>query len=193
MNKQEFIISLEERLKTLPQLEKERVLNYYNEALEDAMEDGLSEGEAVESMDDLDEIIKGISEEHVHVIPSKESNKHEDHKRKLRLILVGLTSPFWLTGILLAISLYCVYLCVVLVLGLLLISLILFAVIGLCNVPHTMMLNLASGVVLLGCTFLCIGATPWTYKVFLLCIQESKGLYFKGNNKIKEFWQKAVA
>ena len=47
MNKQEFITLLEKRLFELPQVEKEHLLNYYNETIEDRIEDGMSEAEAV--------------------------------------------------------------------------------------------------------------------------------------------------
>ena len=38
MNKQEFITLLEKRLFELPQVEKEHLLNYYNETIEDRID-----------------------------------------------------------------------------------------------------------------------------------------------------------
>lgn len=60
MNKQEFISLLEKRLFQLPQIEKEHLLNYYNETIEDRMEDGMSEAEAVASLDSIDMIVKQV-------------------------------------------------------------------------------------------------------------------------------------
>lgn len=47
MNKQEFIRILAERLKDLPQEEREKSVAYYAEIIDDRMEDGISEAEAV--------------------------------------------------------------------------------------------------------------------------------------------------
>ena len=58
MNKQEFITLLEKRLFELPQVEKEHLLNYYNETIEDRIEDGMSEAEAVASLDSVEDIVK---------------------------------------------------------------------------------------------------------------------------------------
>ena len=63
MNKQEFITLLEKRLFELPQVEKEHLLNYYNETIEDRIEDGMSEAEAVASLDSVEDIVKQIYSE----------------------------------------------------------------------------------------------------------------------------------
>lgn len=60
MNKQEFITLLEKRLFQLPQVEKEHLLNYYNETIEDRIEDGMSETEAVSSLDSIEAIVKQV-------------------------------------------------------------------------------------------------------------------------------------
>jgi len=60
MTKLEFLVQLERRLIGLDQAEVKRQLAYYAEMLEDRMEDGMSEAEAVESMGDVDVIAAGI-------------------------------------------------------------------------------------------------------------------------------------
>jgi len=50
MNKQEFIEALYRRLSDLPWQDVEERLNFYGEMIEDHMEEGLSEEEAVASM-----------------------------------------------------------------------------------------------------------------------------------------------
>ena len=46
MNKQEFMQLLEQRIKLLPLSERHRLINFYNEALEDRIEEGMSEEDA---------------------------------------------------------------------------------------------------------------------------------------------------
>ena len=47
MKKQEFITKLEEKLSRLPKKEVEERLNFYSEIIEDKIEDGLTEEQAV--------------------------------------------------------------------------------------------------------------------------------------------------
>lgn len=194
MHKQDFLSSLEERLNTLPQLEKERILNYYNETLEDAIEDGLSESAAVASMDSLDSIVKGILEEHIRE-PHIENKVHEVKKenRTLHLVMVALSSPVWLFCGLFLCTLYCIYIVMLLALGILNLSFVLFALTGLLNLMRIIMLNFASGIVLLGCILFAVGLLPWSFKLLLKGIETAKDLYFKGKQTGIQYWRKAVA
>ncbi len=63
MNKQEFMQLLEQRIKLLPLSERHRLINFYNEALEDRIEEGMSEEEAVASLDGLDELSLNLYDE----------------------------------------------------------------------------------------------------------------------------------
>ena len=63
MTKLEFLSSLRERLTGLSSLsaeDLERSLEYYSESIDDRMEDGLTEEEAVEAMGSIDEIVAQI-------------------------------------------------------------------------------------------------------------------------------------
>ena len=60
MTKLEFLSALRERLAGLPQEDLERSLEYYSESIDDRMEDGLTEEEAVEAMGPIDEIVSQI-------------------------------------------------------------------------------------------------------------------------------------
>ena len=60
MTKTDFILELSERLSPLPWEEIEDRLNFYIEMIEDRMEDGLSEEEAVASVGTIDEIVSQI-------------------------------------------------------------------------------------------------------------------------------------
>ena len=95
MNKQEFITLLEKRLFELPQVEKEHLLNYYNETIEDRIEDGMSEAEAVASLDSVEDIVKQIYSERA--VSFKEEEKPAHSRQRWRIVLIVLLSPFWAT------------------------------------------------------------------------------------------------
>ncbi len=60
MNKQEFLTELKKKLKGLAPDEIAGSIEYYGEMIDDAMEDGMSEEEAVESLGDIDDIVSQI-------------------------------------------------------------------------------------------------------------------------------------
>ena len=57
MTKQEFLAELREKLKGLPEQDLEERLSFYSESIEDRMEDGLSEEEAVAGVGTVEEIV----------------------------------------------------------------------------------------------------------------------------------------
>ena len=60
MRKQEFLEKLKASLWAMPEADRQRSMDYYTEMIDDRMEDGLSEEEAVAAIGDLDEIVKQI-------------------------------------------------------------------------------------------------------------------------------------
>ena len=60
MNKQEFLRQLAAQLHSLPQSEIQKSLDYYEELIDDNVEDGRSEEEAVAALGDPKEIADGI-------------------------------------------------------------------------------------------------------------------------------------
>ena len=60
MNKQQFLMAIRDRLNGLPQSEIEKYLDYYSEMIDDRIEDGLSEEEAVSSMESVEDIASQI-------------------------------------------------------------------------------------------------------------------------------------
>ena len=93
MTKLEFILSLNDRLSGLPKKEVQERLNFYSEMIEDRMEEGLSEQDAIEAVGNVDEIAEQILAENP--TPKKQKNK-----RKLKvweIVLLALGSPIWLS------------------------------------------------------------------------------------------------
>ena len=60
MTKLQFLLRLHERLKALPREESEERLNFFSEMIDDRMEEGLSEEEAVKAVGNVEDIISQI-------------------------------------------------------------------------------------------------------------------------------------
>ena len=98
MNKYEFLNEIRARLAGLPEDDIRKTIDFYTEAVEDRVEDGLTEDEAVAQMGTPAEITEKILMETplptlIKAQPAKEP------KRKIRaweVILIILGSPIWL-------------------------------------------------------------------------------------------------
>lgn len=92
MNKQEFLKNLRSSLSNLPQEEIEERIIFYSEMIDDRIEEGLSEEEAVAAVSTADETFTHSTNEQ----PTPTSTPKT--KRKLRsweIILLILGSPVW--------------------------------------------------------------------------------------------------
>jgi uncharacterized membrane protein len=63
MNKHDFLKELLESLSALPEAEREKAYAFYAEIIDDSMEDGISEEEAVQRLGSMDEIVEQIVSE----------------------------------------------------------------------------------------------------------------------------------
>lgn len=97
MNKQEFLARLRNGLCGLPQEDIEERVTFYSEMIDDCMEEGFSEAEAVEQIGPVDAIISQIVAE----VPLTKLVKEKiTPKKKLgvwEIILLVLGSPIWLS------------------------------------------------------------------------------------------------
>lgn len=93
MNKQEFLAQLKESLASLPANDGEERLCFYSEMIDDRMEDGLSEGEAILSIGSVPEIAAQILADAPFGIPKKEKKK----LKAWEIVLLVLGSPMWLS------------------------------------------------------------------------------------------------
>ena len=80
--KKEFLAALEKGLSTLAASDREKSLEYYTEMIEDRMESGQPEEEAVAAMGDLNDIIAQILAE----TPKKERAKKEKRSTRCEAI-----------------------------------------------------------------------------------------------------------
>ncbi len=115
MSKNEFISDLRERLSHIPAIEVQKVLQYYIEMIDDRVEDGMSEQDAVKSLGSLDEIVKNIENEISLGIVVKEKVKEKTEKNgKIKNIIIItlliLGFPIWgsllIAGVVIVGSLY---------------------------------------------------------------------------------------
>ena len=97
MSKQEFLAQLRKGLSGLPQDDIEERLTFYGEMIEDRMEEGLSEEEAVSAVGSVPEIVAQVIAD----IPlTKIAKKRIRSKRQLKaweMMLLALGSPIWLS------------------------------------------------------------------------------------------------
>ena len=122
MNKQEFLAQLKNKLSGLPESDVEERLNFYGELIDDMIEEGASEAEAVASVGSVDDIASQIiseaspskkeNEEKIEIHCKKES-KEPKKKRNFKtweVVLLAVGAPLWvpllISAIAVVISLY---------------------------------------------------------------------------------------
>ncbi len=95
MDKKEFLWRLMDGLSGLPMEDIDRSLDYYSEMIDDRMEDGLSEEEAVAALGPVGEICSQILAETPLSRLVKEAVRPKRKLRVWEIILLVLGSPMW--------------------------------------------------------------------------------------------------
>ncbi len=181
MNKQEFLVALRGKLEGLPKEDIDKSLDFYSEMIEDRMEDGLEEAEAIEGIGSIEEIAEQILSERTDKnqfdnssmlentdrqkqdkeLPEKTSEK----KGKLKaweIVLIVLGSPLWLS---LLIAVFVIILAVYIVLWSVVISLyavnLSFAAAAVaavvCIFTYLLMGNVPGAILFAGVSMMCAG------------------------------------
>lgn len=96
MSKQEFLAELEARLFGLPQDDIGDRLTFYSEIIDDRMEEGLSEEDAVFGIGSVDEIVSQIVVEVPFTKIVKEKIKPKRALKAWEIVLLALGSPIWI-------------------------------------------------------------------------------------------------
>ena len=110
MHKQEFLAQLRAGLAGLPQEDLEGRLMFYSELLDDQMEEGLSEEEAVAAAGPVDEIVRQIIEETPLTKIAKERIRPRRQLKAWEIILLVLGAPIWLSlGLAAAVLIFALY------------------------------------------------------------------------------------
>lgn len=96
MNKQEFLQKLSERLSGLSEEDIKKSIDYYDEIIDDRIEDGLSEEEAVKALGSLDEIVKQILADTLLQGSAKQEENVKREFKTFEIVLIILGFPLWL-------------------------------------------------------------------------------------------------
>ena len=94
MTKKEFLAALKRKLRGLPYADIKERLSFYSEIIEDKMEDGLTKGEAVAEIGDINEIAEQILAEARVEEPVKKVRKPVS---VWQIVLIIIGSPIWLS------------------------------------------------------------------------------------------------
>ena len=105
MTKNEFLTELRSKLNGLPKDDLDNRINFYEEMINDRMDDGKSEEEAVADIGTVDEVVKQIASETPLLKLVKEKTKPKRSLRAWEIVLLILGFPLWFPLLLTAIIL----------------------------------------------------------------------------------------
>lgn len=171
MNKQEFLAALQAGLRGLPQEDIQHWVDFYREMVEDRMEDGMSEGEAVAALGSVRDVVAQILSETSlpKLVQAKVKPKHPLKAWEVVLLVLG--SPVWvpllLAGALLVLACYTVLWSIIITLYAIDLSFALGAVAGLIGffqfVPSG---DILPGLFLIGMGLMCAGLSILLFLTF---------------------------
>ena len=104
MNKYDFLSIMQQRLVGLPSQEVEERLCFYSEMIDDRIEEGVTEEEAVAALGSTDEVAQQILADIPLVKVIKESVRSKRRLTALEIILLILGFPVWLPLLLSAVA-----------------------------------------------------------------------------------------
>lgn len=182
MKKNEFLLELKERLVGLSEADLNRSLDYYAEMIDDRMEDGLSEDEAVKEVGTPAEIAEDILKEMPLAKLVKARVKPNRKMAAWEIVLLILGSPLWLallfTLFAAVLSLYIALWSVVISLWAIEVALVGAALVGVIALPIGLIQgNVWAGVSLLGVGVLAAGLCIFGY---YCCRNVTKGACLLG-------------
>lgn len=178
MTKREFLRRLRKKLNCN---DKDDIIAYYNELIEDKMDKtGLTEEEVIDRLDDIDDIVRKTNgQSGVYQKIKYDEDEIPKKKRKSssgNILTKILYFPMAIVAFALYLALICLYVSLGLSLGLSGIAMIIFGIINL----HT---SISQGVIMISLGILSIGLTlivvPLIYKLVALIITLIKKLYKK--------------
>jgi len=177
MNKEEFINELKRGLKGLPESEVGERISFYSEMIDDRIEEGLSEEDAVFDVGSADEIISQIISETPITKIVKDKIKPRRILKAWEIILIILGSPLWLTLLIaffaVVLSFYVVICSLIVSLWAVEVSIVAGAVAGLvASVVFLLRGITASFLLMVGASLICSGVG---ILFFMLCHAITKG------------------
>ena len=104
MNKQEFLQRLHDALADLPQEERQERLTFYSEMIDDRMEEGLSQEEAVAQIGSIEDILPPSTNPSAPPETAKSTVKPSRTLKAWEILLLVLGSPIWLSLLIAALA-----------------------------------------------------------------------------------------
>lgn len=168
MTKLEFIETLREKLFFLPKEDLEERIAFYSEGIEDRIDDGFSETEAVSQMGEIDDIVKQIIDETPLTKIVKEKAKPDRTFKTWEIVLLILGFPLWFPLLVAAftviLSLYVSLWSVIVSLWSVFASLVACAFCGiLSGIYFIFSANMLSGVVMCAIGLICAGLSIFAF------------------------------
>lgn len=172
MTKSEFLSVLKKQLHTLPRKEREERLSFYTEMIEDRMEEGLSEGDAVAAVGDPKQLAVQMLSEYF-----PEAKPQKDSRKVWNILLLILGFPLWFPLLIAAfavvLSLYITVCSVLISFWAVFVSLLASgAGLTLAAVALVILGHVLPGIAVLGAGLVCIGLS---ILAFLGCKAATKG------------------
>lgn len=97
MNKKEFLLKLEQGLSGLPQKEIAERISFYSEMIDDRIEDGADEKDAVEQIGNVENIVEQIIAEFPMSKLIKERVTPKRKPKAWEIVCLALGSPIWIS------------------------------------------------------------------------------------------------
>ena len=183
MKKQEFLDELRNRLQGLPQNDLDDRISFYGEMIDDRMDEGKSEEEAVADIGTVDDIVNEIVKDTPLVKLVKEKIKPKRKLKAWEIVLLILGFPLWFPLVLTALILCLVAYLLIWILVIVCYVVELLLSVAATAAPVLMIIQAVNGgsvVVYLGLWLMCLGGA---ILLFLGCIGATK-LTLKLSKKI---------
>ena len=189
MNKQEYLEALRSRISAMPADDVNRFMDYYSEMIDDRVEDGLSEEEAVADMGSPEAAVEQILEEMPLTKLVKEKIKPKHELKAWEVILIVLGSPVWIplliTAAVLLLTLWIVAFALLISFYAVVLSFVVAGIGGLicaiplfiANSPYTAVLMLGAALIGIGIAILfVVSVKPVTVGIFKVCKASVNGI-----------------
>ena len=178
MTKQEFIDELRKKLSGIPQEDREERLAFYSEMIDDRIEEGCTDEEAILGIGTTDELAEQIIADIPLAKIAKERVKSKRRMKVWEMVLLALGSPIWISLVVAAIavilSIYIVLWSVIVSLWAVFAALIACALVGIAAaVIFMIQKNVLTGIIMVGASLLCAGISIF---MFFGCGTATKGI-----------------
>ena len=177
MNKVEFINALQEKLSNIPLKEVEERISFYSEMIDDKIEDGISEEDAVNQIGSVDEVINQILKEIPlsKIVNEKRKTIKSKQLKAWEIVLLALGSPIWISLLIaflaILLSIYVSLWSVVILVCAIFVSFIGCSIIGLiAGLIFCLSQQVNYGLMLVGASLILAGLSIFMFFLSKLCI-----------------------